>query len=155
MSEFTLNINGVARVVNYEEGKPLLWILRDDLGLKGSKFGCGIGMCGACTVLVNNKAMRSCQLTLSQELADSKITTIEGVEKDEFHAVQMAWKALDVPQCGYCQSGQILSAISLLEKNKNPSKQQIRTAMNGNICRCATYLSIEKAVEHAANLMNS
>ncbi|TNJ42905.1 (2Fe-2S)-binding protein [Tamlana fucoidanivorans] len=152
MPTFNLNINKKNYTVEADIDTPLLWVLRDKINLVGTKFGCGIGQCGACTVHVNGNAMRSCLLLVSQ--AESMdITTIEGLSEDGSHPVQEAWKEVDVPQCGYCQSGQIMTASAFLKQNSNPSKSQIRNAMHGNICRCASYNSIEKAVEVAAKKM--
>lgn len=128
---------------------PLLWALRDDLDLVGTKFGCGIGQCGACTVHVDGTAARSCQLQVSQ-LDGKEITTIEGLSTDGSHPVQQAWKEVDVPQCGYCQSGQIMTASAFLEKNPTPTSEEIKNAMHGNICRCAAYNRIHRAVGVAA-----
>src|SRR5215813_10114090 len=130
---------------------PLLWVIRDLIGLTGTKYGCGISQCGACTVLMDGKAVRSC-VTLASAAAGHKITTIEGLSKDGTHAVQRAWAELDVVQCGYCQSGQILSAASLLAQKPKPTDADIDTAMNGNLCRCGTYLRIRQAVHRAAAL---
>jgi isoquinoline 1-oxidoreductase alpha subunit len=139
--------------VNVDSDTPLLWVLRDELNLVGTKFGCGISQCGACTVHLDGVAMRSCTLpVVSAE--GSNITTIEGLAEEKLHPVQEAWKELDVPQCGYCQSGQIMTATSFLKKNPNPSADEIRTAMNGNLCRCASYNRIEKAVALAAKKMS-
>ena len=149
MPTYNLNINGKSRTIENEANIPLLWVLRDQLDLVGTKYGCGIGQCGACTIHVNGQAMKSCLLTLSQ--ADGKsITTIEGLSDNGSHPVQQAWKEVDVPQCGYCQSGQIMAAAAFLKINSSPSKSDIRAAMHGNICRCAAYNSIEKAVGIAA-----
>ncbi len=153
MPTYTLNINGKKRDVSVEADTPLLWVLRDELDLVGTKFGCGIAQCGACTVHLDGVAIRSCQ-TLVSVLDDAKITTIEGLSKDGNHPVQEAWKEIDVPQCGYCQSGQIMTASAFLEENKNPSDKEIRQAMHGNICRCASYNRIEKAVKVASEKMS-
>lgn len=150
MPNYTLNINGKQRTVTTDEDTPLLWVLRDELNLVGTKFGCGIAQCGACTVHVDGVATRSCQIKVSI-LDDLKITTIEGLSKDGSHPVQEAWKEIDVPQCGYCQSGQIMTASAFLAENKNPSDEEIREAMHGNICRCASYNRIQKAVKVAAS----
>ncbi|MHB0755060.1 (2Fe-2S)-binding protein [Polaribacter sp. M15] len=150
MPNYTLNINGKQRTVTADEDTPLLWVLRDELNLVGTKFGCGIAQCGACTVHVDGVATRSCQIKVSI-LDDLKITTIEGLSKDGSHPVQEAWKEIDVPQCGYCQSGQIMTASAFLAENKNPSDEEIREAMHGNICRCASYNRIQKAVKVAAS----
>lgn len=149
MPAYELNINGETRTIENDADIPLLWVLRDQLELVGTKYGCGIGSCGACTVHVNGTAMRSCSVMLSQAEGKS-ITTIEGLSENGDHPVQQAWKEVDVPQCGYCQSGQMMTAAAFLETNANPTRAEIRDAMNGNICRCAAYNSIEKAVEVAA-----
>ncbi len=149
MPNYNLNVNGQTMSVNVDADTPLLWVLRDELNLVGTKFGCGIAQCGACTVHVDGQATRSCQLQISA-LDDVKITTIEGLSKDGDHPLQEAWKEVDVPQCGYCQAGQIMTAASFLKNNPNPSNEEIRAAMHGNICRCASYNRIEKAVAIAA-----
>jgi isoquinoline 1-oxidoreductase alpha subunit len=149
MPTYNLKINGKSQEFEASEDTPLLWALRDQLDMVGTKFGCGIGQCGACTVHVDGNAMRSCQMQVSQ-LDGKEITTIEGLSGDGSHPVQQAWKEIDVPQCGYCQAGQIMTASAFLDKNPNPSPQEIRTAMHGNICRCASYNRIEKAVGIAA-----
>jgi len=153
MPNYTLNINGEQRVVTADEDTPLLWILRDELNLVGTKFGCGIAQCGACTVHIDGAAARSCQIQVSV-LSDIKITTIEGLSDDGKHPVQEAWKEIDVPQCGYCQAGQIMTASAFLAENNNPSTEEIRQAMHGNICRCASYNRIEKAVQVAASKLS-
>lgn len=153
MVSYNLKINGKAVQVTVDEDTPLLWVLRDELNLVGTKFGCGISQCGACTVHIDGLAMRSCTLPVSAA-EGSAITTIEGLAKDELHPVQEAWKALDVPQCGYCQAGQIMTATSFLNRNPNPNAKEIRNAMNGNLCRCASYNRIEKAVALAAKKMS-
>jgi isoquinoline 1-oxidoreductase alpha subunit len=153
MPNYTIHINGKERFVTADADTPLLWVLRDDLNLVGTKFGCGIAQCGACTVHIDGVATRSCQLQVSI-LDDVKITTIEGLSNDGKHPVQVAWKELDVPQCGYCQAGQIMTATAFLNENKNPSEEEIREAMHGNICRCASYNRIEKAVKVAAEKMS-
>ncbi|MEQ6124321.1 (2Fe-2S)-binding protein [Pseudotenacibaculum sp. MALMAid0570] len=149
MPDYTLKINGKSITVNADSDTPLLWVLRDELDMVGTKFGCGIAQCGACTVHVGEDAMRSCSLPIST-VAGESITTIEGLSKDGSHPVQEAWKEIDVPQCGYCQAGQMMTASAFLKANPNPSKEEIRQAMHGNICRCASYNRIEKAVELAA-----
>ena len=141
MSTFRLNINGTIHEVNAEPSTPLLWILRDHLDLVGTKYGCGIAQCGACTVHLNGTAVRACQLPVAS-LESEKITTIEGLSEQGEHPVQKAWIAHDVPQCGYCQAGQIMSAAALLASNPNPSDEDIDAAMRGNICRCGTYTRI-------------
>ena len=149
MANYNLKINGEKISVEADSDTPLLWLLRDELNLVGTKFGCGIGQCGACTVHIDGIATRSCLLPAS-ELEGSEITTIEGLSDDKLHPVQEAWKELDVPQCGYCQAGQIMTASAFLDKNPNPTESQIRNAMHGNICRCAAYNSIEEAVKVAS-----
>ena len=153
MPNYILNVNGKQVAVSADEDTPLLWVLRDELNLVGTKFGCGIAQCGACTVHVNGIASRSCQLQVSI-LNDVKITTIEGLSIDGEHPVQEAWKEIDVPQCGYCQTGQIMTASAFLAENKRPSEAAIRAAMQGNICRCASYNRIEKAVLVASKKMS-
>jgi isoquinoline 1-oxidoreductase alpha subunit len=144
-------VNGQQRTVDAPSDMPLLWTLRDVLGLKGTKFGCGAAQCGACTVHLNGTATRSCVLPVSA-VQGAEITTVEGLSPDGTHALQRAWEELDVPQCGYCQAGQLMSAAALLEKNPRPSDGDIDAAMNGNICRCATYLRIRQAIHRAAEL---
>ena len=152
MAQYTLQINGRSYEADVEADTPLLWVLRDNLGLVGTKFGCGIAQCGACTVHLNGNAVRSCTLPVSAVGTD-KITTIEGLSAEGDHPVQLAWKEVDVPQCGYCQSGQIMSASALLSKNPNPTTEQIDTAMNGNICRCGTYHRVREAIVLASTKM--
>ncbi len=149
MAAYRLQINGETRSIEALPDTPLLWVLRDNVGLTGTKFGCGIAQCGACTVFMDGKALRSCSIPVS-EIGDAKITTIEGVQGREAEAVQRAWVKRDVPQCGYCQSGQIMSAVALLQENSKPTDQDIDLAMNGNICRCATYVRIRAAIHDAA-----
>ena len=151
MAQFTLNVNGQSRAVDAAPETPLLWVLRDHLGLIGTKFGCGIGQCGACTVHLNGTAVRSCQLPVST-LKDSKITTIEGLSVNGSHPLQHAWCELDVPQCGYCQAGQIMTAAALLQRTPQPTDDDIDSAMAGNLCRCATYLRIRAGIHRAAEL---
>ena len=148
-----LTVNGKAVTISASPDTPLLWALRDDLKMNGTKFGCGLALCGACTVHVDGEPVRSCSTPLSA-VAGKKITTIEGVASKGLHPVQQAWIALDVPQCGYCQSGQIMSAVALLNKNKNPSDADIDQAMSGNICRCGTYQRIRAAIHVAATQMS-
>lgn len=150
---FNLKVNGVDRKVDVDDDTPLLWVLRDDLQLTGTKFGCGVAMCGACTVHVDSQPVRSCSLPVS--LATGEITTIEAVEGAEAKAIQAAWIAHDVPQCGYCQSGQIMTAIALLREQPKPSDQDIDLAMNGNLCRCATYVRIRAAIHDAAKRLET
>ena len=149
MPEYKLLVNDKEYTVNVSADMPLLWVLRDHLNLLGTKYGCGIGECGACTVHIDGVAMRSC-ITFLPGLDGKKITTIEGLSKDNNHPVQQAWKELDVPQCGYCQAGQIMTAAAFLDKNPNPSNTEIKNAMHGNLCRCGSYTRIEKAVAVAA-----
>ena len=147
-----LNINNKAYEVNVSEDMPLLWVLRDYLELTGTKYGCGIGQCGACTIHLDGTPTKSCLLPIG-EVSNKKIITIEGLEKKgELHPVQKAWITEDVPQCGYCQSGQIMSAVALIENNPNPSDEEINQAMQGNICRCGTYVRIRKAIKSAGDL---
>jgi isoquinoline 1-oxidoreductase alpha subunit len=147
-----LKVNGADQSFNGDPDMPLLWYLRDDLALTGSKFGCGIGLCGACTVHVNGQATRSC-VTAMSATAGKEITTVEGLEKNGLHPVQKAWVQINVPQCGYCQVGQIMQAAALLSSNKKPSDQEIDDAMAGNICRCGTYQRIRAAIKTAAGEM--
>ena len=149
MPRYTLSVNQVSRQVDVDADTPLLWVLRDELGLVGTKFGCGVAMCGACTVHVNGSAMRSCQLPVSA-VGDNAITTIEGLSENGEHPVQKAWLEHDVAQCGYCQSGQIMSAAALLAQNPNPDDKAIEASMSGNICRCATYYRIKAAIKSAS-----
>ena len=150
MPTFQLKINGKSQTVDADRDTPLLWVLRDHIDLVGTKYGCGIGQCGACTVHIDGIATRSCLLQVSQ-LEGMEITTIEGLSEYGNHPVQEAWKEIDVPQCGYCQAGQIMTASAFLKDNPNPNESEIRIAMHGNICRCASYNSIEKAVKVAAD----
>ena len=143
-----LTVNGKSRTVDVPADMPLLWVLRDVLDLKGAKFGCGIGQCGACTVHLGGQPVRSCQIPVSA--ATSPITTLEGLSPDGTHPLQIAWEELDVPQCGYCQAGQIMSAAALLAKHPKPTDAEIDSAMNGNLCRCGTYLRIRQAIHKAA-----
>ncbi|MCB1515395.1 MAG: (2Fe-2S)-binding protein [Hyphomicrobiaceae bacterium] len=147
-----LHVNGQPVTVEAEPGTPLLWVLRDDLALTGTKFGCGVAACGACTVHVNGEAVRSCQ-TFIEDLEGASVTTIEGLAGPAAKAVQTAWSELDVVQCGYCQSGQIMSVVNLLATNPRPSDADIDAAMSGNACRCATYVRIRAAIHRAAEIM--
>ena len=149
---FTIKVNGTVHSIDAAEDTPLLWVLRDTLGLTGTKFGCGIAQCGACTVFLDGQPLRSCSLPISG-VGESEITTIEGITGPEAAAVQAAWITRDVPQCGYCQSGQIMSAVALLKEVKKPSDEDIDLAMNGNICRCATYVRIRAAIHDAAKAL--
>jgi isoquinoline 1-oxidoreductase subunit alpha len=148
----SIKINNQAVEVDAQGDTPLLWVLRDHLAMTGTKFGCGMALCGACTVHIDGVATRSCVLPLSA-VGTRSITTIEGLSKDRSHALQRAWLEIDVPQCGYCQSGQIMSAAALLEANRRPSDADIDAAMSGNICRCGTYPRIRKAIHRAADLL--
>jgi isoquinoline 1-oxidoreductase alpha subunit len=150
---FKLKVNGADRQVDVDEDTPLLWVLRDNLGLTGTKFGCGVAMCGACTVHMNDQPLRSCTLPISE--ATGEIITIEAIESPEAKAIQKAWVAHDVPQCGYCQSGQIMTAVALLREQPKPSDRDIDLAMNGNICRCATYIRIRAAIHDAAKSLEA
>jgi len=148
---FKLKVNGADRQVDVDDDTPLLWVLRDELGLQGTKFGCGVAMCGACTVHMDDQPVRSCALPVSA--ATGEITTIEAVQGAEAKAIIDAWVAHDVPQCGYCQSGQIMTAVALLREQPKPSDRDIDLAMNGNICRCATYVRIRSAIHDAAKAL--
>lgn len=147
----TLKINGKSETVDAAPGTPLLWVLRDHLGMTGTKFGCGIAQCGACTVHVDGQPTRAC-VTPHDSLEDAEITTIEGVDGSAADAIRTAWVANDVPQCGYCQSGQIMAATALLRDNPTPDDAAIDEAMSGNLCRCATYMSIRRAIKEAASI---
>ena len=149
MAQYNLNVNGQSKQVEVDSDTPLLWVLRDSLSMVGTKYGCGISQCGACTVHLNGKAIRSC-VTPIYTVGKGKITTIEGLSEDASHPVQQAWIEHDVPQCGYCQSGQMMTAAAFIKDNPNPSDAEISEAMHGNICRCGTYLRIRKAVKTAA-----
>ena len=149
MDPITLRVNGRERQVTVAPDTPLLWVLRDTLELTGTKFGCGVGMCGACTVHLDGDAVRSCTTPVTQAVG-KKITTIEGLSAEGTHALQVAWVAEDVPQCGYCQSGQIMQAAALLAKKPQPSEAEVIEAMNGNLCRCGTYARIRTAIARAA-----
>src|SRR5262245_8230133 len=139
---YRIKVNGTVRTVDVPADMPLLWVIRDVLNLKGTKYGCGIGECRACTVHLNGTAVRACQTEISSVKATDSITTIEGISPTGSHPVQQAWQEIDVPQCGYCQAGQIMAATALLSKTPKPTEAQIDTAMNGNLCRCGTYLRI-------------
>ena len=150
MSEFSLNINGEKQTVNVDGDTPLLWVLRDTLGYTGTKFGCGRGLCGACTIHIDGEATRSCVTPIDFVEDDVEITTIEGLSVHNLHPIQQAWLDGDVPQCGYCQSGQIMTASAFLAINPNPNESEIDSAMKMNICRCGTYPQIKKAIFSAA-----
>jgi isoquinoline 1-oxidoreductase alpha subunit len=154
MAAFQVRVNGQTHSVDVLPDTPLLWVLRDAIGLTGTKFGCGIAQCGACTVFLAGRPLRSCVLPVSA-VGNAEVTTIEGVSGRTAEAVQRAWTARDVPQCGYCQSGQVMSAIALLEEVRNPSDLDIDQAMNGNICRCVTYVRIRAAIKDAARSLRS
>lgn len=149
MATFQITVNGQQHQVDVDPSTPMLWVLRDHLDLVGTKFGCGVAACGACTIHLGDMAMRSCQLPVSQ-VGNQPITTIEGLSEKGDHPVQKAWLEIDVPQCGYCQAGQIMNASALLKANPNPSDEDIEAAMNGNICRCGTYVRIKQAIKNAA-----
>lgn len=149
MAQYNLKVNGKNYAVEVDAATPLLWVLRDHLNLTGTKYGCGVGSCGACTILLNGKSLRSCQLPVSAA-ATQEITTIEGLSENGDHPVQKAWLELDVAQCGYCQTGQIMSAVSLLKSKPHPTEEEIEAHMSGNICRCGTYVRIKEAIKTAA-----
>lgn len=153
MPTYELKVNGETRSMEVSADMPLLWALRDHLDLVGTKYGCGVSQCGSCTVHVDGVAIRSCVLTVDQAQG-KEITTIEGLSEDGSHPVQVAWKEIDVPQCGYCQAGQIMTATAFLNDNPNPSEEEIKSAMHGNICRCASYNRILRAVSLAAENMS-
>jgi len=148
---YKLTVNGQPHTVDVPAGTPLLWVVRDVLGLHGTKYGCGMALCGCCTVHINGEAMRSCT-TAIESAAGKHVTTLEGLSADGTHPVQIAWQEIDVPQCGYCQAGQMMSASALLAKNPHPTDADIDAAMDGNICRCGTYLRIRKAIHKAAEI---
>ena len=150
MKTFSISINGKTHEVNADPSSPMLWVLRDHLDMTGTKFGCGIDKCGACTVHLDGVAVRTCQLPIAA-INDQEVTTIEGLSENGDHPVQQAWLEHDVPQCGYCQAGQIMTAAALLKQNPNPNDQEIENAMHGNICRCGTYTRIKAAVKTASN----
>jgi len=150
MAQYSLYVNGVQKTVDVDPSTPMLWVLRDHLDLVGTKFGCGIAQCGACTIHLNGTAVRSCQLPVSA-VGNGEIVTIEGISDNGDHPVQLAWIKEDVPQCGYCQAGQIMSATALLKQNPNPTDEEIEATMAGNLCRCGTYIRIKKAVKEAAS----
>jgi aerobic-type carbon monoxide dehydrogenase small subunit (CoxS/CutS family) len=150
MATYTLRVNGKSVQVEADPDTPVLWVLRDSLDLVGTKYGCGIGQCGACTVHLDGTAVRSCSLPVSV-VGDKALTTIEGLAEKADHAVQQAWREHDVPQCGYCQAGQIMNAAALLSNNPKPTDQEIDSAMHGNLCRCGTYLKIKAAIKTASS----
>jgi isoquinoline 1-oxidoreductase subunit alpha len=152
MAKYNLNINGKVQNIEAEPNMPLLWAIRDIVGLTGTKFGCGMAQCGACTVHLDGQPTRSCSVPVSV-IKNGKITTIEGLSADTNNVVQQAWIAEQVPQCGYCQSGQIMSAVALLKSNPNPTDEDIETYMSGNLCRCGTYQRIQKAIHRAADML--
>ncbi len=152
MPTYQIKVNGASQTVDVSEDTPVLWVLRDHLDLVGTKYGCGIGQCGACTIHVDGTAMRSCSLTMTQ-IDGKSVTTIEGLSENGDHPVQEAWKEVDVPQCGYCQAGQIMTASAFLSQNPNPTEEEVKNAMHGNICRCASYTRIKKAIMTASENM--
>lgn len=154
MPTYTIKINGAPRTITVNEGTSALWVIREHLGLMGTKYGCGIGQCGACTIHINGTAVKSCTIPVEAISEEREITTIEGLSKDNAHPLQLAWIEAQVPQCGYCQSGQIMQAANLLENNPNPSVEAIKQHMNGNLCRCGTYLRIIKAIQIASGNKN-
>ena len=149
MATINLNINGKKQVVDVDPKTPVLWVLRDHLNLVGTKYGCGMAQCGACTIIMEGNAVRSCSLPVSSA-ANKNITTIEGISENGDHPVQLAWDEVDVPQCGYCQAGQIMTAAALLKRNPKPTQQQIDDAMHGNLCRCGAYHRIREAIQSAS-----
>lgn len=151
MPAYSIQVNGKTHTVNTEEATPLLWVLREHLQLTGTKYGCGVGQCGACTIHLDGTPMRACTLPIDGVADGQSITTIEGLSEKGDHPIQQAWVQEQVPQCGYCQSGQIMQAVALLENNPNPSRTEIVQHMNGNLCRCGTYTRIVKAIQTAAN----
>lgn len=151
MTTYTLKINGKEQTIQADADTPILWVLRDHVGLVGTKFGCGIAQCGACTVHIDGEAVRSCSIPIAAAEGRS-ITTIEGLSEDGDHPLQKAWIQHDVPQCGYCQAGQIMNAAALLSKNSSPTDEEINSAMNGNICRCGTYTRIHAAIKSASKM---
>ena len=153
MKKYSININGKKANVEAEPDTPMLWVIRDYVGLKGTKFGCGMALCGACTIHLDGKPIRSCQTPIASLKKNSKITTIEGISNNVDHVIQKAWIELQVPQCGYCQSGQIMSAVALLKDKPNPTDEDIDTYMSGNICRCGTYDRIRKAIHLASDML--
>ena len=154
MAKYNINVNGKDHTVEADPQMPLLWVVRDLIGLKGTKFGCGMALCGACTLHLEGTPIRSCSYPISLA-AGKKVTTIEGISAEADHAVQKAWVELQVPQCGYCQSGQIMSAVALLKNTPKPTDAQIDAAMNGNLCRCGTYQRIRQAIHRASELMHA
>jgi isoquinoline 1-oxidoreductase subunit alpha len=153
MAMYTLKVNSKKYQIEAEPDMPLVWAIRDLVNLKGTKFGCGMAQCGACTLHIEGQAVKSCQISVSSLKKNAAITTVEGIGETTLHAVQQAWIEEQVPQCGYCQAGQIMSAVALLKINKNPNDADIATAMNGNLCRCGTYQRINKAIKKAAKML--
>ena len=155
MPTYSINLNGKKQSVTTDSSTSLLWVIREHLGLMGTKYGCGIGQCGTCTVHLDGKPVKSCTLTVEAAAAGQKITTIEGLSKDGAHPVQKAWVEAQVPQCGYCQSGQIMQAVALLKENPKPNRSEIISYMNGNLCRCGTYMRVVKAIQIASGTVES
>ncbi len=155
MPTFSLKVNSTSHEVNVDSGTSLLWVLREHLGLMGTKYSCGVGQCGSCTIHINGDPIRSCALPVEMAANGQAITTIEGLSKKGDHPLQKAWVEHQVPQCGYCQSGQIMQAAALLEKNPKPTREEILQYMNGNLCRCGTYMRIVKAIESASKALSS
>ena len=155
MSKYSIKLNGKKHLVDVDSDTPLLWVIRDEIGMTGTKFGCGMGLCGACTVLLNGNPIRSCSTPISSIKPEDKLISIEGLSANTNHPVQLAWIKEQVPQCGYCQSGQILAVASLFASNPNPTDQDIDTALSGNICRCGTYQDMRKAIHEAAKMMKT
>lgn len=151
MATFKIQVNGTTREVDVDPGTPMLWVIRDHLKLVGTKYGCGVAACGACTIHLDGVAVRSCQLPVSA-VGGQQVTTIEGISENADHPIQKAWMEHDVPQCGYCQAGQIMTAVALLKRNPDPSEEEIEDAMNGNLCRCGTYLRIKAAIKTASKV---
>lgn len=154
MAKYSLQVNGQKFDVDVDPDTPLLWVIRDELKMYGTKYGCGIAQCGACTIHIDGIAMRSCCIPI-KSLKDKQIVTIEGLSENGDHPVQLAWEEIDVPQCGYCQTGQIMTASALLERKPNPSEEEIERAMKGNLCRCGTYPRIKKAIQTASKNLTS
>lgn len=149
MDTYKININNEIRTISVDKNKPLLWVLRDELGLTGTKYGCGVGQCGACTAHLDGRPVRSCGIAISS-IGDKAVNTIEHISKESDHSVLQAWKSINVPQCGFCQTGQLMASVALLKNNPNPTDSDIDLALHGNICRCGTYFRIRKAIKKVA-----